>query len=164
MRVFSKLTVALLFAPLAISCSNDQSRPFVSSINTATQADFPKVGGNLSNQNYSALNSINQNNISNLGGAWLNRIENGEGRSDSQGTPIVVDGVIYIESAEANVIAVDGKTGETLWRWEQTHGRTTRRGLGFGDGKLYTLSGDGWVIALDQHSGELVWERNYSEY
>lgn len=164
MRVFSKLTIALLVALLAISCSNDQSRSFAPSINTATQADFPKVGGNLSNQNYSALNSINQSNISNLGGAWLNRIENGEGRSDSQGTPIVVDGVIYIESAEANVIAVDGKTGETLWRWEQTHGRTTRRGLGFGGGKLYTLSGDGWVIALDQHSGELVWERNYSEY
>ena len=66
---------------------------------TAGDADFPKVGGNLGNQNYSSLAEINQGSIRQLGAAWLNRIEGGINTGENQSTPVVVDGVIYIESA-----------------------------------------------------------------
>ena len=39
--------------------------------------DFPKVGGNLGNQNYSRLRQINKGLVKKLGGAWVNRIEGG---------------------------------------------------------------------------------------
>ena len=35
--------------------------------------DFPKVGGNLGNQNFTSLDRIGHHNIHRLGGAWLNR-------------------------------------------------------------------------------------------
>ena len=44
------------------------------------------------------------------------------------GNTVVVDGVIYIESALGNVIAVDGRTGVTKWKWTTPHGVVTRRG------------------------------------
>src|SRR5215213_2113198 len=66
---------------------------------TAGDADFPKVGGNLGNQNYSSLGDINKGNVRKLGGAWLNRIEGGISTGDNQSSPVVLDGVIYMESA-----------------------------------------------------------------
>ena len=44
---------------------------------TPGDKDFPKVGGNLGNQNYSSLRQINKGLINKLGGAWVNRIEGG---------------------------------------------------------------------------------------
>ena len=91
---------------------------------TPGDKDFPKVGGNLGNQNYSSLRQINRGNINKLGGAWVNRIEGGLTTGTNQSTAVAVDGVIYIESALGNVIAVDGKTGVTKWKSTTTYGDT----------------------------------------
>ena len=93
---------------------------------TAGDKDFPKVGGNLGNQNFSALNAINRLNVRNLGGAWLTRV-NGGVASANQSTPVVVNGVIFLEVA-GNVVAVDGKTGAVKWTAAGKTGNT-RRGL-----------------------------------
>ena len=85
---------ALLFAVLSVSCmtlvahddsdrdhSNDRHRrPRAADLAdccTPGDADFPKVGGNLGNQNYSALRQINKDRVQRLGAVWVNRIEGG---------------------------------------------------------------------------------------
>ena len=72
--------------------------------------DFPKVSGNLGNQNYSRLRQINKRprqaarrGVGQPHRRWL------DDSGTNQSTPVAVDGVIYIESAFGNVIAVDGK-------------------------------------------------------
>ena len=50
--------------------------------------------------------------------------------------------MLYIESALGNVIAVDGVTGATKWRYDQTRGTLTRRGVAVGDGKVFTKSNE----------------------
>ncbi len=147
-----------------LGCVEEPGKGSLESIGTATGADFPKVGGNLGNQSYSALDRINKDNIDQLGGAWLVRVENGWAEADSQGTPIVVDGVVYVETARGNVVAVDGATGEILWRYESEHGTTLRRGLGHGGGMLFTAARGNWIIALNKDTGEVVWERQYDGY
>jgi alcohol dehydrogenase (cytochrome c) len=124
---------------------------------TPGDKDFPKVGGNLGNQNYSDLTKINQGTVKKLGGAWLNRIEGGINTGENQSTPVVMDGVIYIESALGAVHAVDAKTGVTKWRYPGK-GTQTRRGVAVGDGKVYTNARGGWVVALDKETGQVAWE------
>jgi alcohol dehydrogenase (cytochrome c) len=119
--------------------------------------DFPKVGGNLGNQNYSDLSKINQGTVKKLGGAWLNRIEGGINTGDNQSSPVVVDGVIFIESALGAVHAVDGKTGVTKWKYPGK-GNQTRRGVAVGEGKVFTNARGGWVVALDKETGQVLWE------
>ncbi|OLF18566.1 outer membrane protein assembly factor BamB family protein [Actinophytocola xanthii] len=126
--------------------------------------DFPKVGGNLGNQNYSALREIRRGNLRKLGGAWVNRIEGGLASGNSQSTAVAVDGVLYIESAQGNVVAVDGATGTTKWTYRQTRGALTRRGVAVGHGKVFTHGNGSWVIALDQETGAVAWERQITEY
>jgi alcohol dehydrogenase (cytochrome c) len=124
---------------------------------TPGDKDFPKVGGNLGNQNYSDLAKINQGTVKQLGGAWLNRIEGGINTGENQSTPVVVDGVIYIESALGAVHAVDARTGVTKWRYPGK-GTQTRRGVAVGDGKVYTNARGGFVVALDKETGQVAWE------
>jgi PQQ-dependent dehydrogenase (methanol/ethanol family) len=124
---------------------------------TAGDADFPKVGGNLGNQNYSSLAIVNKANVKELGAVWLNRIEGGINTGDNQSTPVVVDGVIYIESAPGAVVAVDGKTGATKWKYPGK-GTQVRRGVAVGGGKVFTNARGGWVVALDQATGNVAWE------
>ena len=105
------LGLGALSAPgLALSAASD-----LDACCTAGDKDFPKVGGNLGNQNYSSLKQITRSNVRTLGGAWLNRVDLGVA-GGSQSTPVVVDGVIFVETGAGWVIAVDGKTGATKWR------------------------------------------------
>jgi PQQ-dependent dehydrogenase (methanol/ethanol family) len=126
--------------------------------------DFPKVGGNYGNQNYTSLDDISRGNLRRLGGAWVNRIEGGLTTGTNQSTAVAVDGVLYIESALGNVFAVDGRTGVTTWVYQQTRGTLTRRGVAVGDGKVYTHGRDSWIIALDQSTGVVVWEKQILGY
>jgi PQQ-dependent dehydrogenase (methanol/ethanol family) len=131
---------------------------------TPGDADFPKVGGNLGNQNYTGLSAINSGNIRSLGGAWFNRLEGAVADANSQSTAVAVDGVLYIESAQGNVFAVDGATGATKWKYEQTGGTLTRRGVAVAEGKVFTLGRTDRVIALDKDTGKVVWDRQHDGF
>jgi alcohol dehydrogenase (cytochrome c) len=127
---------------------------------TPGDQDFPKVGGNLGNQNYSALRQITRANVRNLGGLWINHVNGGTG-VDSQSTPVVVNGVIYVEMA-GNVIAVDGKTGATKWKVAKANG--TRRGVAVAKdlGIVYTLGTGSALVALDINTGAELWRKTYT--
>ena len=130
---------------------------------TPGDKDFPKVGGNLGNQNYSKLDQITKEKVSQLGGAWLNRIEGGLNTGTNQSTTVVVDGVIYIESALGNVLAVDGKTGVTKWKWTTPYDALTRRGVAVAKdlGLVYTIASGNRLVALKIDSGEVAWIKQY---
>jgi alcohol dehydrogenase (cytochrome c) len=130
---------------------------------TPGDKDFPKVGGNLGNQNYSSLARIDRQQVRSLGGAWTNRIEGGLSTGVNQSTTVVVDGVIFIESALGNVIAVDGKTGATKWKWTTPYGVITRRGVAVAKdlGLVYTVANGNRLVALRIATGEVAWIKQY---
>jgi PQQ-dependent dehydrogenase (methanol/ethanol family) len=130
----------------------------------ATTTDFPKVGGNLGNQNYSALAKINKGNISQLGAIWVNSLEGGAKSGNAQSTAVAVDGVLFIETAQGRVHAVDGVTGQVKWSFNPGRGGQTRRGVAVGQGKVFTSTTGNYVIALDQKTGAKLWERQYTNF
>src|SRR5213079_110264 len=168
--VSSLLAAGVLTMSQAVTGNDDGDRDHrpraaeLSDCCTPGDKDFPKVGGNLGNQNYSRLHKINQHNVSRLGAVWLNHIEGGVTTGTNQSTTVAVDGVLYIESAPGNVFAVDGKTGVTKWKYLQTRGALTRRGVAVGDGKVFTHGKGNWIIALDQATGAMVWEKQINGF
>jgi glucose dehydrogenase/plastocyanin len=160
----SKLIVSYLIAAGAIATSSlaMAAAADLSSCCTAGDQDFPKVNGNLGNQGYSSLTQIDKANIHNVGPVWLNHVSAAPPATTSTGqqtTPIVVDGVIYLDTPNGDVIAVDGATGATKWKWHPTAFGTngTRRGVSVGDGKVYTLADGNRVVALNKDTGAEVW-------
>ena len=127
-----------------------------------TGADMDTVGGNLGNQHYSGLTDISARNLSKLAPAWRTHVSAVAPATDDVGqqtTPIVIDGVIFLDTPSGGVIAVDGASGESVWKWQPTEFETvgTRRGVSAGEGKIYTLADGDRVVALDQATGEQVW-------
>jgi glucose dehydrogenase/plastocyanin len=159
-----KLIVSSLIAAGAITTPSmaTQGAADLASCCTPGDKDFPKVGGNLGNQAYSSLGKINKGNVRRLGPVWRTNVSAAPPATTHTGqqtTPIVVDGVIYLDTPNGSVIAVDGATGATKWKWTPTafNPTGTRRGVSVGDGKVYTLASGNRVVALNKDTGEQVW-------
>ena len=125
-------------------------------------SDFPKVGGNYGNQNYSSLSKINKSNIAQLGAAWHDNLEGGSTEQFQQATVVAVGGVLYVETTQGNVFAVDGKTGKVQWKYTSNSGPQLHRGVAVGGGKVFATLADSHVVALNQATGAVVWDKQIS--
>ncbi|REE97600.1 PQQ-binding-like beta-propeller repeat protein [Thermomonospora umbrina] len=125
-----------------------------------TTEDSPKVGGDPANQNHSRLSRITRHNVGELGGAWhLNLEGGGETIAYQQSTCVVQNGVLYVQTTEQHVFAIDAKTGRIKWKTYLGDSPSLMRGVALGEGKVFSAAGDGSLYALDQDTGAPVWKR-----
>src|SRR5579862_397740 len=80
-----------------------------------THADWLSYGGTQLSWRYSALDQVDTANVKNLAAAWI--FQTGDYAENLHSTPIVVDGVLYLISARAQVFALDGATGRLIWQY-----------------------------------------------
>ncbi len=122
--------------------------------------DFPKVGGDLGNKNYSTLSQITRGNVKRLAGAWHTHLEGGSTDFYQESTVVAQDGVLYVQTTQQNVLAVDGRTGAILWKTSVGSAATATnlRGVALGQGKVFSTSGGNIAYALDQATGKVVWQ------
>ncbi|MBK3453520.1 PQQ-dependent dehydrogenase, methanol/ethanol family [Pseudomonas sp. MF6754] len=120
-------------------------------------------GRTYDEQRYSPLNSVNADNIGQLGMAWTTKLDIDSG---TEATPLVVDGVMYTTGAFSIVYAINAATGELLWKYDpkvpaENLGQgccgPVNRGVAVWQGKVYVGSFDGRLIALDAGTGQMVW-------
>ena len=112
---------------------------------------------------FSPLDSINDGNAGRLGFAWDYQLGTSRGL---QGTPIVVDGVMYASGNWGRVYALEAASGHEIWHYDpQVDGRYGRyacfdvvnRGLAVWKGRVYVGSIDGYLHAIDARTGARVW-------
>ena len=84
-------------------------------ITTGGQADWSQHNFDVQGGRYSPLDAINTANVGRLALSWA--FEAGAGNSITQVTPLVVDGVMYL-NAGSTLFAVNAITGETVWTLE----------------------------------------------
>lgn len=133
-------------------------------LNAAATPDvWLSYGGTYDEQRHSGLDSVNLENVSELGVAWTYDLATARG---VESTPIVIDGVMYVTSSWSVVYALDAITGEELWVYDPGVDRAVgsnaccdvvNRGVAVWDGKIYVGVIDGRLEALDAETGELVW-------
>ena len=89
-----------------------------------------------------------------------------------EGTPIVVDGVMYMSTGNDDVLALDAKTGALIWeRFSRIPANIStvccgwdNRGVAVGDGKVFIGQLDGNFVALDQRTGKEVWRTEIGKW
>ena len=120
-------------------------------------------GGTYDEQRYSRLSKINRSNVKQLGLAWSADYDTNL-RQD--GTPLYIDGVIYVSTAWSKVYAFDARSGKQLWEYDpKTPGEWIRnvccgivnRGIAAWNGKIYLGTLDGRLVAIDARSGKELW-------
>lgn len=141
-------------------------------LNAAPTVGWLTNGGSLSNERWSPLDEIDQDNIDQVKAEWQTHLQSGLGPQHSgQSEPLVVDGVVYQATGENDVFALSVATGEILWQYTaglDPDGVTVCcgwavRGVAVGDGKVYVSLLDARLIALDQQTGTVVWETRVAD-
>ena len=135
--------------------------------------EWRTIGGDLSNSRYSTLKQIDTTNVKQLKGAWAIHLGSGLGSKYSlEGTPIVVQGVMYMSTGNDDVLALDGKTGALIWEHRSQIPQNIdtvccgwdNRGVAVGDGKVFIGQLDGNLVALDQRTGKEVWRTQIGKW
>jgi quinohemoprotein ethanol dehydrogenase len=156
------------FLLVAADAAAPPADPFTSQALTQLPRDGWRTnGGNLFNQRYSPLTTIDRSNVAQLKGVWRTHL-NGSGlgpQYSGEAQPIVHDGKIYIITGANDVFALDVVSGAILWQYTaQLDPKLstvccgwTNRGVALGDGKLYFGRLDGRLVALDMRTGREAW-------
>lgn len=125
--------------------------------------DWPMYRGGLAGIGHSPLTAVTPDNVSALARAWTYDLRRAgpdpSGRGpNSQATPIVVDGVMYLPAAD-RVVALRPETGEEIWSHPLAGRPPSRRGVAWwpgdaGHGPRILFTTGLRLHALDAASGE----------
>ena len=123
--------------------------------------------GSYAGWGYSALDKINTQNVKKLFPVWSFSTGVEEGH---QSPPIVNDGIMFITTPKQQVIALNAKTGDLLWRYKKelpedlTQLHPTNRGVALYDDKVYLATVDAHLVALEAKTGKVVWDKTVDDY
>jgi quinohemoprotein ethanol dehydrogenase len=129
----------------------------------AEPGEWLSVGRTENQQRFSPLTQIDASNVSRLGLAWYADFDTNRSQ---EGTPLEIDGVLYLSTAWSKVRAYDARTGRLIWAFDpkvpgQFAGRgccdVVNRGLAAWRGRIYVATYDGRLIALDARTGKPIW-------
>ncbi len=169
----TRIVVALLVAGListSASPAADVTKPSANvdgaRIANPAPGEWLSNGRSYSEQRFSPLNQINAGNVKALGVAWEYRTYSTRAL---EGSPIVVDGVMYITAPWSKVWALDARTGKELWAYDPhvpgAWGRYAccdipNRGVAVWKGGVFVGTLDGRLVKLDAASGKEIWSVN----
>jgi quinoprotein glucose dehydrogenase len=138
------------------------------------RGEWPAYGGTYASAKYSPLDQINAANVATLTIAWRWTSPDHAVRATTpgidpslihQGTPIMVNGVLYTSTSLSQVAAIDAATGQTKWVFDPgsyalgmpTNLGWLHRGVAYwrdgADERIIMLTGHAFMIALDAKTG-----------
>jgi PQQ-dependent dehydrogenase (methanol/ethanol family) len=137
-------------------------------IATPKPGDWPTYHGRLSGNRHSSLRQIHAGNVAQLAPKWIFPIPNAR---RLEGTPVVVDGVMYVTTAN-RAYALDAQTGRQIWRYQRplTKGLVgdaagaINRGVAVLSDKVFMVTDHAHLIALHRLTGRLLWDVEMADY
>ena len=82
-----------------------------------------------------------------------------------EGTPLVVDGAIFMVTEPGHVVALDDKTGNMIWEYKrpvpsdlQLIAGPVNRGLAVHGSTIFFGTPDGYLVAIDANDGKVIWQ------
>ena len=129
----------------------------------AEPAQWLTYGGTYDEQRFSRLTQINKDNVKQLGLNWFADYDTNLAQT---GTPLYIDGVIYVSTAWSKVYAFDAKSGKQLWQYDpKVPGEwaikvccgLANRGIAAWHGKIFVGTLDARLVAIDAKTGQEAW-------
>lgn len=130
-------------------------------------ANWLQYRGNYAGWGFSPLSQITEKNVNKLELAWAFSTGQVEGH---QAPPIVNNGYMYITTPGAQLIALNAKTGQELWRYkkelpaEMLQLHPTNRGVALYGNRVYVATMDSHLVALDAKTGKVAWTQKVGDW
>jgi alcohol dehydrogenase (cytochrome c) len=118
---------------------------------------------------YSPLDQINKDNVKNLKPAWSWSMSPGA----TETTPIVHDGVLFLNQYADKIQALDATTGDLIWEYKrdlpakllaENSNQLTKRNMAIYGDNLYIATSDAHIVALDAKTGKVVWDHTVADW
>lgn len=127
-----------------------------------SQVDWTSYHGDLSGNRYSKLDQIQKSNVAQLTPNWMFTI------SDApylEVTPVVVEGIMYLTSAN-QCYAVDAGSGRELWHFHRDRtkgvggggGGGINRGVAWSGNHIFMVTDNAHLLSLNRFTGAEEWE------
>lgn len=144
----------------------------------ATDGLWSSYAGDAGSTKYSPLDQINADNFDQLELAWrwesldgglnFDAVEGGVSFGRMQGTPLMIDGILYMITSLNQVAAIDAVTGQTLWSFNPEvylHGAPVgalgfhQRGVAYwtdgSESRILFSTNDGFIYSLKPEDGSI---------
>jgi outer membrane protein assembly factor BamB len=104
--------------------------------------------------------AITSSNVAKLGVAWTVplTISTTHTAGADAATPVIVNGVVYVQDLESDVLAISLATGQVLWRHDYNSPNGGPDGVTVAGGVVYAATNRA-AVALDAATGAQLWSR-----
>ncbi len=108
--------------------------------------------------------TITGTNVSELGVAWTVPLTMSTAHTDGAyaATPVIVNGVVYVQDLDSNVFAISLTTGKILWTHDYDSPNGGPDGVNVVGGVVYAATNRA-AVALDAATGAQLWSRTLTE-
>jgi outer membrane protein assembly factor BamB len=146
-------------APAAGTSGGPAASGAAGTANPAVAAGWSLPGGNLANTR-DVASAITSANVSKLGVAWTVPLRIPMTHTDGAyaTTPVVVNGVVYVQDLDSNVLAISLATGKVLWRHAYNSANGGPDGVTVARGVVYGATNHA-AFALSAATGAQLWSR-----
>jgi alcohol dehydrogenase (cytochrome c) len=169
---FCGAILAVLLASVSAPSSGEASRDIVANVSASdllvspSGPNWPSYNGDYSGRRFSSLTEITPSNVATLRAQWVFHSENS---SSLEGTPIVVNGMLFMTSAN-DTYALDARTGRIVWHYKRPVSEGLiddasshhSRGAGLWHSRLFMETDNAHLLCLDARSGHLLWDVAYA--
>lgn len=154
---------AISSAP-TVQHSNDTVAKHSAKTQTASapdNVDWSSFGGNVQQDRFSSDTEISPSTANKL--HLTQAIPLGTATGPNESYPLEENGVLYVTTMQAKVMAISVASGHTLWTYTpKLHLLdgipTINRGVAIGEGHVYVLTPDDRLIALNMKTGQLIYQ------
>ena len=128
-----------------------------------SQTDWPTFNGSTTANRYSTLEQITKQNVSKLAPKWMFSMQGTTPNGET--TPVVVQGIMYVTSAN-ECWALDAGSGREIWHFQRqrTKGlignasQGINRGVAWRGDSVFMVTDNAHLLALNRFTGKLEWE------
>jgi alcohol dehydrogenase (cytochrome c) len=122
-------------------------------------AGWTQPGADLANTRYVA-SAITSADVSKLGVAWTVPLTISTAHTDGAyaTTPVIVNGVVYVQDLDSDVLAISLATGKVLWAHDYNSPNGGPDGVTVAGGVVYAATNHA-AVALDAATGTQLWSR-----
>jgi alcohol dehydrogenase (cytochrome c) len=128
--------------------------------------------GDYSGKRHSPLTQITPANVSRLSSQWTFQAEGMPVARGFEGTPLMMDGVLYITGNNNYAWAIDARSGRQIWRYRRllppalTYGgvNPSNRGFAAFADKVFMGTLDAHILAFNRDTGKIVWDTVVDDY
>jgi alcohol dehydrogenase (cytochrome c) len=146
----------------ALTCPSKRGAAVTGNAPAATgqaAAGWTQPGADLASTRFVA-SAITSSNVSKLGVAWTLPLTMNTSHTDGAyaATPVIVNGVVYLQDLDSNVYAISLATGKVLWRHDYNSPNGGPDGVNVVGGVVYAATASA-AVALTAATGAQLWSR-----